>query len=77
MDEETDCQVHHARHSTSTISKSFVVSTTLNNCKSSFLLQTCWLTDDLGGLFLYMPQMGKNGQFVAEKHAFGVLWVWG
>ena len=29
------------------------------------------------GFFFYMPQMGKNGQFVAEKHAFEVLWVWG
>ena len=43
----------------------------------NFLLQSCWLTDDLGGLFLYISQMRENGQFVAEKHAFGVLWVWG
>ena len=43
----------------------------------NFLLQTCWLTDDLGGLFLYMPQMGENGQIVVEWHAFKGVRVWG
>ena len=39
----------------------------------NFLLQSCWLTDDLGGLFLYMPQMGKTGNRGRKARVWGIV----